>query len=93
MKQSIAVIENMFCKSEAECQEFIQKWRNFSAWFRLNMLEFMLRFMLSKQKSNVVSKVEMEQFFVIVYIALRIHVIFDYMNHNIGFSHGKYLML
>ena len=57
------------------------------------MLEFMLRFMLSKQKSNVVSKVEMEQFFVIVYIALRIHVIFDYMNDNIGFFHGKYRML
>ena len=28
-------------------------------------------------------------FSVIVFIAVRIHVMFDYMNHNIGFFHGK----
>ena len=29
----------------------------------------------------------------IVYIAVRIHVMFDCMNHNMGFFHWKYLML
>ena len=29
-------------------------------------------------------------FSAIVYIAVRIHIMFDYMNHNIGFFHGNY---
>ena len=39
------------------------------------------------------NKEKWPNFSAIVYIAVRIHVMFDYMNHNIGFFHGNNPML
>ena len=50
---------------------------------------------LHKINVRATSKVVVHRpnFSAIVYIAVRIHVMFDYMNHNIGFFHGKIPML
>jgi len=46
-----------------------------------------------KDYTNFVTSPSLQKFSAIVYIAVRIHVMFDYMNHNIGFFHAPNLLV